>query len=157
MDEVYDLYFDKIYNYYLKKTRNKEDTLDLTNDVFVAVFTYISNNISIEKLDNLIWKIAYNIWCTRAKKYIKEKENIEYLDIYNSFDTSLLDKIIYKELIENIDLYNLTEKEKTSFVLYYLNDFSVKEISIKLNTSESNIKYYLYSARNKIKERYNEK
>lgn len=157
MDEVYDLYFDKIYNYYLKKTRNKEDTLDLTNDVFVAVFTYISNNISIEKLDNLIWKIAYNIWCTRAKKYIKEKENIEYLDIYNSLDTSLLDKIIYKELIENIDLYNLTEKEKTSFVLYYLNDFSVKEISIKLNTSESNVKYYLYSARNKIKERYNEK
>lgn len=157
MDEIYDLYFDKIYNYYLKKTKNKEDALDLTNDLFVVIFTYINNNIPIEKLDNLIWKIAYNLWCTRAKNYIKEKENIEYLDIYNSKDTSLIDKIIYKELIDNIDLYNLTEKEKTSFILYYLNDFSLKDISTKLNTNINNIKYYLYSARNKIKERYNEK
>jgi len=40
--------------------------------------------------------------------------------------------------------------------LYYINDLSIKEISEKLNIKEANIKYYLYNARNKIKERYSE-
>ena len=47
-------------------------------------------------------------------------------------------------------------KENLSFKMYYCSDLSIKEISDKLNSSESNIKYYLYSARNKIKERYYE-
>ena len=51
---------------------------------------------------------------------------------------------------------NLTEKEIIVFKMYYCDDLSVKEISQKINTSESNIKYYLYSARKKIKERYND-
>ena len=40
--------------------------------------------------------------------------------------------------------------------MYYINDLSIKEISKKINTKEANIKYFLYSARNKIKEKYDE-
>jgi len=40
--------------------------------------------------------------------------------------------------------------------MYYINDLSIKEISKKINIKEANIKYYLYSARKKIKERYYE-
>ena len=68
----------------------------------------------------------------------------------------MLDKIIYKEIINNLDSIGLTEKEKNSFQMYYINDLSIKEISKNLNTKEANIKYYLYNARNKIKERYYE-
>ena len=157
MDAIYDEYYYKLYYWALKKTNNKEDAEDLTNSIFVTIFEYFNNNIEIKKIDNLIWKIAYNIWCTRAKKYIKEKNNISFEDnveIEVSDDT--IDKIIYKEIIENIDKCNLTEKENLSFKMYYCSDLSIKEISDKLNSSESNIKYYLYSARNKIKERYYE-
>ena len=41
------------------------------------------------------------------------------------------------------------------FKLYYLKDLLIKDISNKLEITESNIKYYLYNVRNKIKERYN--
>ncbi len=68
----------------------------------------------------------------------------------------MLDKIIYKEIINNLDNVSLTSNEKNSFQMYYINDLSIKEISEKLKTKEANIKYYLYSARNKIKERYYE-
>jgi len=153
---MYDEYYYKIYYWAVSKTNNKEDAEDLTNSVFVAVFEYFNKNIQIEKLDNLIWKIAHNIWCTRAKKYIKEKNNISYDEIYdNSNGDNLLDKIIYREIIDSLDNINLTEKESIAFKLYYLEDLSIEEISKKMNFSVSNIKYYLYSARNKIKERYN--
>lgn len=156
MDKMYDKYYYKIYYWAINKTNNKEDAEDLTNSVFVAVFEYFNKDIQIEKIDNLIWKIAYNTWCTRAKKYIKEKNNISYNEINEiGNEENLLEKIIYKEIVDNLDNINLTEKEITAFKLYYLEDLSIEEISKKMGSSVSNIKYYLYSARNKIKERYN--
>lgn len=155
MDKLFDKYYYNIYYWAIKKTNNKEDAEDLTNSIFLAVFEYFNKNITIEKVDNLIWKIAQNIWCTRAKKYIKEKNNISYDETFEvGYEENMLDKIIYKEIVNNLDNIGLSEKELKSFKLYYMYDLSIKDISKKLGTTESNIKYYLYSARNKIKERY---
>lgn len=157
MDKIYDKYYYKIYYWAIKKTKNKEDAEDLTNSVFLAIFEYLSKDIKIEKIDNLIWKIAYNLWCTKAKKYIKEKNNVVFEEEYQiGYKTDMVDKIIYKEIINNLDDTGLTSKEKVSFQMYYINDLSIKEISKELNTKEANIKFYLYSARNKIKEKYHE-
>lgn len=157
MDKVYDEYYDKIYNWAIKKTRHKEDAEDLTNNVFLAIFEYLNKNIKVEKLENLIWKIAYNLWCIKAKEYIKEKNNTSLIENNElSYTTSMIDKIIYKEIINNINDIGLSDKEKTSFKLYYVNDLSIKEISEKMNTKEANIKYFLYNARKKIKEKYYE-
>ncbi len=157
MDEVFDEYYFKIYNWSLKKTNNKEDAEDLTNSIFVSIFSYFNKNIKIKKIEHLIWKIAQNVWCTRAKKYIKEKNNINYDETVDvSYNENNLDKIIYREIIENLDNISLTKNESLAFKMYYCNDLSIKEISEKLNSAQSNIKYYLYSARNKVKERYNE-
>lgn len=157
MDAIYDEYFDKIYNWSIKKTNNKEDAEDLTNSVFLAIFEYFNKDIKVEKLENLIWKIAYNLWSTKAKNYIKEKNNMEFNEEYQKADnTDMLDKVIYREIVNNLDNVGLTTNEKKAFELYYINDLSVKEISEKLDSSDTNIKYYLYSARKKIKERYYE-
>lgn len=157
MDKIFDEYYYKIYNWSIKKTNNKEDAEDLTNSIFLAIFEYLNENIKVEKLENLIWKIAHNIWSNKAKKYIKEKNNISYDDnISIGYEEKMLEKVIYKEIINNIENIGLTDKELTSFKLYYIFDLSLKEISNKINSTESNIKYYLYSARKKIKERYYE-
>lgn len=157
MDKIYDEYYYKIYKWSISKTKNKEDAEDLTNNIFLAIFEYLNKNIPIEKLENLIWKIAYNLWCTKAKNYDKEKRNMMLDEDFQYISNEdPLDKIIYKDIITNLDNLGLTINEKTSFQLYYLKDLSIKEISNALNTKESTIKYYLYNARNKIKERYHE-
>lgn len=155
MDKIYDEYYYKIYNWAIRKTNHKEDAEDLTNSVFLAIFEYFNKNIQIEKIENLIWKIAYNLWCTKAKNYIKEKNNTSFDQNYElGYEIPMLDKIIYKEIIHSLDNIGLTNREKTVFKMYYVNDLSIKEISEKTNIKEANIKYFLYSARNKIKERY---
>lgn len=155
MDKIFNEYYFKIHYWALKKTNNKEDAEDLTNSIFVAIFEYFNENIDVKKIDNLIWKIAHNIWCTRAKKYIKEKNNISYdetIDI--GYEENTLDKIVYKEIVNNLDHVGLTEKELLSFRLYYIQNLSIKDISKRIGTSDNNIKYYLYSARKKVKEKY---
>ena len=155
MDKIYDEYYYKIYNWAIKKTKHKEDAEDLTNSVFLAIFEYLNKNIKVEKLEHLIWKIAYNLWCTKAKNYIKAKNTTAFDEDYElGYEVPMLDKIIYKEIIDSLDNIGLTDKEKIIFKMYYVNDLSIKEISEKIGTKESNIKYFLYSARNKIKERY---
>ena len=155
MDKIFDEYYFKIYYWAIKKTNNKEDAEDLTNSIFVAIFEYFNENVNIKKIENLIWKIAHNIWSTRAKKYIKEKNNISFDETFDiGYEENTLDKIVYKEIVNNLDNVGLTDKEMKSFKLYYINDLSIKDISIKIGTSEGNIKYYLYSARKKIKEKY---
>ena len=157
MDKLYDEYYYKIYKWSISKTKNREDAEDLTNNIFLAVFEYLNKNIPIEKLENLIWKIAYNLWCTKAKNYDKEKRNMMLDEDFQYISNEEpLDKIIYKDIITNLDNLGLTSNEKNSFQLYYLKDLSIKEISNALNAKESTIKYYLYSARNKIKERYHD-
>lgn len=156
MDKIFDEYYFKIYYWAIKKTKNKEEAEDLTNDIFVAVFEYFDKNTDIKKIENLIWKIAHNIWSTRAKKYIKEKNNISYDETFNiGYEENTLDKIVYKEIVNNLDNIGLTKNELTSFKLYYMNDLSIKDISKKIGSTEGNIKYYLYSARKKVKEKYN--
>lgn len=155
MDAVYDKYYNQIYNWAIKKTNNKEDAEDLTNSTFLAIFEYFNRNINIDKIENLMWKIAHNIWSTKAKNYIKEKTNVEYNEEYHSYyEEDILDKIIYDEIVNSIDSIGLTENEKKSFKLYYINDLSIKEISNVLDTAENNIKYYLYRSRKKIKEEF---
>ena len=140
-----------------KKTNNREDAEDLTNSIFLAIFEYLNKDIEVKKIENLIWKIARNIWCTKAKKYIKEKNNISYDETYEyGYEDITIDKIIYKEIINEIDNYNLSENEIKVFKLYYIKDLSIKEIKEILNITESSIKYYLFNAKKKIKERYND-
>ena len=129
MDAIYDEYFDKIYNWSIKKTNNKEDAEDLTNSVFLTIFEYFNKDIKVEKLENLIWKIAYNLWSTKAKNYIKEKNNMEFNEEYQKADnTDMLDKVIYREIVNNLDNVGLTTNEKKAFELYYINDLSRKKI-----------------------------
>lgn len=155
MDKIYDEYFDKIYNWTIKKTDTREEAEDLTNDIFLAIYEYLNKNIKVEKMSNLIWKIAYNLWCTRAKKYIKEKNNLFYDEnVECKYEDITIEKIIYREIVSDIDKIGLSDNEVNIFNLYYLKDLSIKKISNILNITESNIKFYLFSIRKKIKERY---
>ena len=155
MDKIYEEYFPKIYYWSITKTDNKEDAEDLTNSIFVALFEYLKKDIDIQKMDNLIWKIAHNIWYAKTQKYLKEKDNLSYEEeISSDYQIDDIDKIIFKEIVTNLDDFGFTLKEYKAFQLYYLLDLSISEISKQLATNENNVKYYLYKARKKVKEKY---
>ena len=157
-EKIFDEYYNKIYYWSLNRMRNHEDAQDLLNDIFVQIYTYINKNIQVNNLDNLIWVIAFNTWKNKIKKIVKEKPIVYDDEIVDKakFEQNDIEKIIYNDILENLDDFNLTEKEKQCFSLYYKQDYNIKEICGTINSTESNVKYYLYSARKKIKERYDD-
>ena len=157
-DKIYDEYYNKIYYWSLKKMKNREDAQDLLNDIFVEIFIYINKNIKINNIDNLIWVIAYNTWKNRLRRITKDKVLINMEDEINQIksEENSIDKILYKDIIDNLDSFKLTEREKKCFILYYKDDYSINEISKIINSTDSNVKYYLFNGRKKIKERYND-
>ena len=99
--------------------------------------------------------ICSNIYKWMPTSVWAKSNNIEFDEEYH-IDSNIeaLDKVIYKEIINNLDNIGLTETEEKAFKMYYVEDLSIKEISKRLSSKETNIKYFLYNARNKIKERY---
>ena len=73
-----------------------QNNLRSKKEIERIVKDYDVEYLQIEKLDNLIWKIAHNTWYTRAKKYIKEKNNISYEE------TNEIPKIYIIQLIFNL-------------------------------------------------------
>ena len=157
-DIIFNEYYDKIYYWSLGKTKNIENARDLTNDIFVEIYTYLNKGIKIEKIDSLIWTIAFNTWKNKVRNIYKDKVLIFDEEKINtiSVEDKNIDQIIYKDILNNLSKYNLTEKEKKVFNFYYRDDLSVKEISYLLNISDSSVKYYLFNGRNKVKENYND-
>ena len=111
----------------------------------------IDLNLDVYEYVNEINEFNQKLYVSTNNRLLIYDENLNL-----EYSEKIIDKVIYKEIIESIDKSGLTEKENKAFRLYYLNDLSVKEISIILKTTESNIKYFLYNARNKIKEKYYE-
>ena len=157
-DKIYDEYYNKIYYWSLKKMKNREDAKDLLNDIFVQIYTYLSKNIEIKDIDKLIWVITYNTYKNKIKKIVKDKSLIydDNILINTKYENNNIDKLIYNDILDDLDKFNLTDKEKECFIFYYKNDYSIKEICSIINSTVSNVKYYLYSARKKIKEEYND-
>jgi RNA polymerase sigma factor (sigma-70 family) len=158
-NELYEKYYNDIFNWSLVKTKNFHDAEDLTQDIIFQLFKSFSREDVIIKLENYIWKIAYFTWCKKAKQIIKYKEIINHIDekIFNNisdinqegFLKILETEEIKTSLLREVELLNGNIKQ--CIKLYYFNNLSIKEISNKLDMNESLIKYYLFEGRKKLR------
>lgn len=143
----YTMYKDIIYNIAFTYVHNKDDALDISQDVFIKYLKSENefNDISNEKY----WIIAVTI--NTAKNYVtsswKKKVVIDndYFENFKSDD----------EKKENFDYYkiiiNLPEKYKQVIILFYYEDLSINEIANIFNLSLSCIKKRLERGRQMIK------
>lgn len=146
----YNLYSQELMNITFGYTRNKYDSLDIIQDVFLKLFTCNKKFNSLQ--DEKRWLIRVTI--NKCKDYLRKSNKIILLD----------DETLNYHLNKNIDeddnerLYKvsevvskLSEKYKTVTILFYYDSLSINEISKVLKISESAIKKRLERARNIIK------
>lgn len=136
-------------------TRNKDDSLDVIQNVFYKFFNY--NKTFPTPNDEKYWLIRVTI--NESKDLLRKKARITILD-ENEIDTIYFNNNTDQERLK---LYKLTEKveqlpEKYRVVtiLYYYDSLPINEVMKILNLSESAVKKRLERARNMLRKEMEE-
>ena len=151
--------FDYVYNEYAKEilniaygyTKNKEDSIDIMQNAYVALLETNKSFESSEHIKYFLIRVTINesinfLKSHQYKRVIKDNEfvmNIPDKEDELPYDLSKIVSI-------------LPEKYKTIIILHYYDDMKIKDISKILKISESAVKKRLERARNLIKEKIEE-
>ncbi len=140
----------KLYIIARSRLTNTEDIKDAMQDAIMYAYINIKKLKEVEKFNAWIVKILIN---SCNKIYNQKKINIFS---YSEFDEN---KFKYEsdliDLENNMNFFNIIDfldvQEKTLITMYYLDEYTTKEISEILDINESTLRSKLSSIRNKIK------
>lgn len=152
----------EIYRMIYYRTRSKMDAEDLTQDVFLQAFKHITRLASPEVFRSWLYRIAVN----RVKDFYRRKQfrslfgftSTDDEGFHESEETTVAPEVEggmarkeFWHLVERM-LDRLSRMEREVFMLRFIDQLSINEISTALQKNESTIKTHLYRALNKIKE-----
>ena len=148
--------FDFVYNEYAKEllyiaygyTRNKEDSIDIMQNAYVALLKSNKKFESNEHIKYFLIRVTINESINLVNSY-SHKKVIKNNDFVINIPEPNKEELQY-DLSEIVN--TLPEKYKTIIILYYYDDMKIKDISNVLNLSEPAVKKRLERARNLIKE-----
>lgn len=146
LKDVIDEYYKMIYHISLEYLRNKEDAEDIVQEVLLRYVTYINEEkkfTSKEHEKYWIVRVTINLCCNELKTS-RRKTNTQ-LDKGSAKSYIMPDNALFDEI------QKLSDNYKNVFILHYLEDFKISEISSILNISENNVKTRLKRAREKLK------
>ena len=148
--------FDFVYKEYAKEllqiaygyTKNKEDSIDITQNAYIAVLESNKRFESNEHIKYFLIRVTINESINFVKSYSKKKVLCNN-DIIMNIPETKKDELPY-DISEIVN--TLPEKYKTIIVLYYYDGMKIKDISKVLKMKESAVKKRLERARNLVKE-----
>lgn len=164
--DLYDKTYRLVYQVVYSIIRSEETTKDIVHDTFLTAFENF-DKLEAKNLDNFKpWIIT--IASNKSKDYLRKSKPLLFSDLLNDEDDRAFDiedtreYLLPEELANQQELISVVEKmldtlpedQRFCIVLYYYQDFSVKEISeitgMNINTVKSNLAY----GRKKIKKSF---
>ena len=143
-EEIYELYFSKVYKYFAIRTGNIENTEDLTSEVFTKLIkNFKYKEVKKEQLAWWIFKVAHN---TLIDYYKKEKnrtitpiENYENtIPIEQNIEQETHYKIAYEMANKLIQYFS--KEERDIILLKLTSGLKFSEIASIIGKNENTIK-----------------
>lgn len=143
------------------RTRSHVDAEDLTQDIFIKAYQHISRIRETDRFRSWLFSIALN----RVRDFHRKNrfrglfkasdDNIdsEFPDVQSQDQPEALDKVLKAEFWRQIGLIlnKLSGMEREVFILRFIDQLNIREISLILKKSESTVKTHLYRALAKFK------
>lgn len=148
-----------------KMIKSPEDRKDLSQEVYLKVYSKLASFKFNSKLSTWIGTITYNTCLNFLKKKRipilnviekDEKESWEAIDNYSSDDSNnQTESYIFKKersQILALEIEKLPPLYKTIITLYHNEELTYKEIAKITDLPEGTLKNYLYRARKQLRE-----
>lgn len=154
-------YQPKLFRYGKKFLVDHDNIEDVVQDVFIKAYTNIKSFDINQRFSPWIYRIAHNTFINAIKK-----NSISPLNLFD-FDTFVSHTVVedttqkereQKEIKEIVDrgLENIEAKYREILVLYYIEEFSYKEIADILQIPTSTVGVRIMRAKQVLKEKYKE-
>ncbi len=149
-------YAEKILNWAVKKTGNRESGEDLAQEVLLQVFTAASKQQHIEKPEHFLWKVAHYVWCNRLRALTKHgaDELSEVLPDGTDFAADYAESEAKRAALSHMRraIADLSRMQREMMLLHYLDGLPVREVAARLGTTESAVTWHLFNSRKQVRE-----
>lgn len=135
-------YADMVYRLALSRTRNKENSEDVFQEVFLRISKRLPDFESEEH--EKAWLIRVTINCSKNIINSRWNRTVDILEQDLKQEEIQMDEIYY-------DVLRLPQKYRTVIHLFYYENLPIKEISNILNTKETTVKTWLSRGRQQLK------
>lgn len=157
-EKFYDDTYKSVLKYTICHCDNLDDVNDIVQDIYTELYQKIINrrNINLENVEAYVIGIAKNK--IREHFSLNRKaiifETSEEIDNINDNDIEIESSLITKDNVEQVWKYlrNKSELIAKIFYLFFVMDFSIKDIANDMEITESNVKNYLYRTKKELKE-----
>lgn len=152
-EKLFSIYENKIYNLSYYTLKNKEDALDVTQDVCLKIYKSIEKFKGNSKISTWIYRITYNTCLDYLRK---KKDEISYEEAVNfEIDNEYrVENIVEKNEIKNEIkkcILKLGNDHRTIIILRDINGLSYQEISEILGIEIGTVKSRVNRAREALK------
>ena len=157
-------YEKKVYNLALRYLKNRDDALDLSQEVFIQVYNNLAQFRGDSQFSTWIYRVTYNKCVDMLRKTQKLRRNVVMsTDDENFFETrdcraSIEEDYEGRETLVTVMkiIDTLPSEQRDVVILRYIKDLSYSQIADVLGIAEGTIKSRLNRARLKIKEQLKE-
>ena len=159
-EQIYSLYFSKIYNLAYRMTGNSEASADITQETFTQVISNFNKHKGDSHIYTWIYAIAKNI-CFRYLKNIKKRsfgfmeELIEKASVYEE-EYSEQEKQGYIMQVKDGCLLGLLRclslNQRIAFILKVLFDIPIEDVALIIDKSENSTRILICRARKNLRE-----
>jgi RNA polymerase sigma factor (sigma-70 family) len=141
-------YARNIFRFVFKNLRNKEASDDLVQDCFLKLWQNRST-VDPEKIKSWLFSVAHNAMINYAKAEAR-KTGLEHAEV-SLISTQGAPEFDLKEILEK-SLQELPPLQRSIILLRDYEGYNYGEIGAILQLSESQVKVYLFRARQRIKD-----
>ena len=158
-DEIYQRYFKRVYAFLDKRLRNRADTEETTQEVFINIFSSIDGYRGDAPLAAWIFGLTRRTLAARFRKkrhptvpLFQEDEDVAFSSLTASSAPEATPLENYEmveraNLLDNVLKQEITAEQRRLFEMHHLENMPIAEIAAATSKSEDSIKSTLYRTR----------
>lgn len=147
-EDIYNLYYNKVFGYVMNRVHSKADADDITSDVFLKIFSK-SDEFDLNRTGASTY--VFRVMQTTLTDFYR-KNRIIFVSMDEAADKTAESENTDDELASlNEALAALTDREQSIIILHYYHGLSHKEIAQKMNLSYGNVRQLCHVALNKLR------
>jgi len=151
-------YSNRVYAILLRMLQDPEEAKDLTQEVMIKVYHKLSNFDQKRRFSAWLYQIAVN----QCLDELRKKKRRKWVSIHDSLASGTPgpeEEVMAKEKWRCLmsELTRLPENYRLVFLLRYVDDLSYQEIGEVLGISSTDVRNWLYRAKQKLKVQFRDK